>query len=96
MATNYSILVDVELQTAKAKQQLDALGKGQRVSINSTDLDNLRRRAEDASDSMENLSLTFQQANMMMQKSIEIIAKKVRSQPGQQRKIIAGMEICRW
>lgn len=69
MARNsmYSILVDAELQTQQIKQQLKELEKGTKISVDTSD----------AQKSVEDLGLTFQQANLIMQKSLDIISSMV-------------------
>lgn len=77
MATNYSILVDVELQTKQAQQQLKNAFKNTKVTIDSSDMKDLTAQTNKATESVEDLGLTFQQANLIMQKSLDIIASMV-------------------
>ena len=71
---NYSILVDVELQTKTIQQQLNQATKNAKISLDtkdaSKDIDNL-------SGSVGEMGLTFQEANLIMSKSIEIISSMV-------------------
>lgn len=66
---NYSILVDVELQTKQIQQQLDKI-KDAKLKLNTEDLDKATQKAED-------FGLTFQEANLIMQRSLDIITAMV-------------------
>lgn len=67
---NYSILVDVELDTAKLKTKLKDATKGAKVKLDSSDI-------EEAQKQVEKFGLTFQEANLIMNKSLEIISAMV-------------------
>lgn len=66
---NYSVLVDVELQTKQVQQQLNKI-KDAKLKLNTDDLDKATQKAED-------FGLTFQEANLIMQKSLDIITAMV-------------------
>lgn len=67
---NYKILVDVELQTEELKKKLKDATKDAKVKFDSSDLDDAVKQAE-------KLGLTFQEANLIMNKSLEIITAMV-------------------
>lgn len=71
---NYSILVDVELQTKNIQKQLDNVAKDTKISFDTKDAKN---NIDDLSESFENMGLTFQEANLIMSRSIEIITSMV-------------------
>lgn len=80
--SNFSILADVELDLKSIQKQLnqhkivfDIDGKSIRVA--GMGLNELEEQARRASESGEDLGLTFQQANMIMQQSIDIIVSMV-------------------
>lgn len=67
---NYKILVDVELDTAELKKKLKDATKDTKVKLDSSDI-------EEATKQAEKFGLTFQEANLIMNKSIEIISAMV-------------------
>lgn len=72
--SNYSILVDVELITSGIQKQLNNAAKNTKISIDTKDAQsNVRGLSQDVGD----LGLTFQEANLIMNQSIEIIASMV-------------------
>lgn len=72
--SNYSILVDVELQTSTIQQQLNNAAKNTKISFNTRDA---KGNIDDLAASAENMGLTFQEANLIMSKSIDIISSMV-------------------
>ena len=72
MASQYSILVDVDFNTSQIQQKLQNAAKNTKVNIdvNSSGIDQ-------AAKSAENLGLTFQEANLIMSKSLDIITSMV-------------------
>lgn len=72
--SNYSILVDVELQTSTIQQQLNNAAKNTKISF---DTKNAKENIDDLTISAENMGLTFQEANLIMSKSIDIISSMV-------------------
>lgn len=69
--SNYSILVDVELITSGIQKQLNNAAKNTKISFDTKDAQsNVRGLSQDFGD----LGLTFQEANLIMKRSIEIIA----------------------
>ena len=72
--SNYSILVDVELQTSNIQKQLDQMGKNTKISFDTKDAEQGIRNMGDA---MEDTSLTFQAANEIFTKSLEVITSMV-------------------
>lgn len=71
---NYSILVDVELETSTIKKQLDEASKNIKINLGTK---NAKQDIEDLSYAMENTSLTFQAANEIFSRSIEVISSMV-------------------
>lgn len=72
--SNYSILVDVELITSGIQKQLNNAAKNTKISFDTKDArSNVRGLSQDVGD----LGLTFQEANLIMNQSIEIIASMV-------------------
>lgn len=65
MAAQYSILVDVELQTKQIQEQLKQV-KGAKIDIDTSSV-------KKASQDIEDLGLTFNVANQMFQTSIDLI-----------------------
>lgn len=84
MASNFSILVDVELQTNTIRQQLQNAAKNIDISVNSKGLDEAGKSAKNASDALDGLNqkgqdigLTFQEANLIFSRSVEAISSMV-------------------
>lgn len=69
--SNYSILVDVELQLDDIQRQLDKAAKDMKLDLNASAT---KKGLDDISDSAEDVSLTFQAANAIFSKTIDIIA----------------------
>ena len=73
-SSNYSILVDVELDTSNIKKQLNQAAQDVKLNLNTkgavSGLDSLNG-------AMEDTSLTFQAANEVFSTSIEIIGSMV-------------------
>lgn len=69
--SNYSILVDVELQLDNIQRQLDKAAKDMKLDLNTSAT---KKGLDDISDSAEDVSLTFQAANAIFSKTIDIIA----------------------
>lgn len=72
--SNYSILVDVELITSGIQKQLNNAAKNTKISFDTKDA---RSNVRGLSQDVEDLGLTFQEANLIMNQSIEIIASMV-------------------
>lgn len=73
MATNFTILVDAEIQNiSQITKQLQSLGKSTKfnIDVNASGL-------KDAALNAENMGLSFQQANAIMTTSIDIISSMV-------------------
>lgn len=66
MATNYSILVGVELQTKQIKEQLNSVSRGTKINI---DTSSVRQASQD----INNLALDFNAANEVFSKTIKVI-----------------------
>ena len=66
MATNYSILVGVELQTKEIEKQLNNVSKKAKISIDSS---SVRQARQDIND----LALDFNTANEVFSKAIQVI-----------------------
>lgn len=74
MAVNYSILADVELNTSKIQQQLNRNLKGLKVNL---DANNATRSLNSLNSSATDTYLTFQAANEIFSRSVEIISSMV-------------------
>ena len=72
--TNYSILVDVELETSSIKNQLNKAAKDVKLNL---DTKNAVSGLDSLNGAMEDTSLTFQAANEIFSKSIDIITSMV-------------------
>lgn len=70
----YKIIAKVELDTSKIQSRLDNISKNTHVNLDTGDAS---RGVDALSQSGENLGLTFQQANMIMSKSIDVISDMV-------------------
>ena len=84
--TSWNIGVGIEIQTStrEIQQQLNAAAKNINLNIDakgakeaSDGINNLSDNMKEASSSAENFELTYQAANMIMEKSIEIISSMV-------------------
>lgn len=80
---NFSIFVDVELDTSKIQKQLDQAAKGKKIEITTNadkaaksinDLDSANRKADE---SAVDMMLSYQAANAIFQKSVDIITSMV-------------------
>ena len=85
MASNFSILVDVELQTNTIQKQLDSVTKNLKINVDSKDLDNVSNAAKNAKSGTDDLAfsarelgLTFQEANLIFSRSVEAISSMVQ------------------
>lgn len=67
---NYKILVDVELETKDIQKKINEATKNAKVKFDSSDLDTAIKQAE-------KFGLTFQEANLIMNKSLDIISAMV-------------------
>lgn len=74
MAINYSILADVELKTTNLQKQLTEKAKGLKINLDTKDA---VTNTENLRNTMEDTSLTFQAANEIFSKSVEIIESMV-------------------
>lgn len=72
MASQYSILVDVDFSTSQIQQKLQNAAKNSKINFN-VDSGSIDQAAKSA----ENLGLTFQEANLIMSKSLDIITSMV-------------------
>lgn len=73
-SSNYSILVDVELQTQNIQKQLNQAAKTTKVSFDTKDAEG---NIKSLTSSVDDMGLTFQEANLIMSKSIDIITSMV-------------------
>lgn len=74
MAVNYSILADVELNTKDIQKKLNDATKNAKLNLDTKDA---KKGVDDLADSVDNMGLTFQEANLIMSRSIEIISAMV-------------------
>ena len=72
MASQYSILVDVDFSTSQIQQKLQNAAKNTKINF---DVDS--GSIDQAAKSAKNLGLTFQEANLIMSKSLDIITSMV-------------------
>ena len=72
MASQYSILVDVDFSTSQIQQKLQNAAKNSKINF---DVDS--GSIDQAAKAAENLGLTFQEANLIMSKSLDIITSMV-------------------
>ena len=72
MASQYSILVDVDFSTSQIQQKLRQAAQNTKINfdVDSGSIDQAAKQAE-------NLGLTFQEANLIMSKSLDIITSMV-------------------
>lgn len=73
-SSNYSILVDVELQTQSIQKQLNQAAKTTKISFDTKDAEG---NIKSLTSSVDDMGLTFQEANLIMSKSIDIITSMV-------------------
>lgn len=80
-SSNWSILVDVDLQVEQAKKQLQQEFKNTKITLNtqeaSSNLKDLTSNVKNNSSAIEDLSLTYQVANEIFRDSIEVIGTMV-------------------
>ena len=72
MASQYSILVDVDFSTSQIQQKLRQAAQNTKINFD-VDSSGIGQAAKSA----ENLGLTFQEANLIMSKSLDIITSMV-------------------
>ena len=84
--TSWNIGVGIEIQTSTREIQQQLNNAAQNITLNidarcaneaSDGINNLSNNMNEASSSAENFELTYQAANMIMEKSIEIISSMV-------------------
>lgn len=73
----YSILVDVELNPKNLQSQLNKLGSKLKLDMNTGGLTNATKSVNSLSDSMKNAGLTYQEANMIFDRSVQAISAMV-------------------
>ena len=72
MASQYSILVDIDFSTSQIQQKLRQAAQNAKINF---DVDS--GSIDQAAKAAENLGLTFQEANLIMSKSLDIITSMV-------------------
>ena len=72
MASQYSILVDVDFSTSQIQQKLRQAAQNAKINF---DVDS--GSIDQATKAAENLGLTFQEANLIMSRSLDIITSMV-------------------
>lgn len=81
---NYSIAVDVELQTQKIQKELDAISKSTKsikVGVDTQGADTVKKIADhtdDATKKAKDFGLEWQQAQIIMSKALDIISDMVQ------------------
>ena len=73
---NYSILVDVEIQTQSIKRQHNKISKEQNVSFKVESKDAVKNLNE-LEKSIKEVGITFQESNLIMSRSIDAIVSMV-------------------
>lgn len=77
MAVNYSILADVELNTKDIQKKLDAVkNRTLKLKVDS-DADKAAKGLKDLDESTKDVSLSFQAANEIFSRSIDVIETMV-------------------
>ncbi len=73
---NYSILVDVELQTKNIKSQLNKIAKEQKIPVKVESKDAVKNLNE-LEKAIKEVGITFQESNLIMSRSIDAIVSMV-------------------
>ena len=73
---NYSILVDVELQTKNIKSQLNKIAKEQKIPVKIESEDAVKKLNE-LEKAIKEVGITFQESNLIMSRSIDAIVSMV-------------------
>lgn len=73
---NYSILVDVELQTKNIKSQLNKIAKEQKIPVKVESEDAVKKLNE-LEKAIKEVGITFQESNLIMSRSIDAIVSMV-------------------
>lgn len=77
MAVKYSILADVELNTKSVKQQLKKASQELKIDIDVDKVGKAKKEFDGLHESVESTNLSFQAANEIFSKSIDIISSMV-------------------
>ena len=75
--SNFSILVDVELDTSKIQKQLNQTTSKSKVKLDTDDVKNASKDFDSLSDSVKGTELSFQAANEVLSTTIDIIGAMV-------------------
>lgn len=73
----YSIIVDTELDLSNIKKQLKGIDANVKVGVDSTGVKNAKKEVDSLKTSAQDVGLTFQEANMIMQGSLDVIKSMV-------------------
>lgn len=73
---NYSILVDVELQTKNIKSQLNKIAKEQKIPVEVDSKDAVKNLNE-LEKAIKEVGINFQESNLIMSRSIDAIVSMV-------------------
>lgn len=73
---NYSILVDVELQTKNIKSQFNKIAKEQKIPVKVDSKDAVKNLNE-LEKAIKEVGITFQESNLIMSRSIDAIVSMV-------------------
>lgn len=73
---NYSILVDVELQTQNIKSQLNKVAKEQKIPVEVNSKDAVKNLNE-LEKAIKEVGINFQESNLIMSRSIDAIVSMV-------------------
>lgn len=81
---NFSIFAEVELDTSKIQSQLNSAIKGAKFKVDSGNIQGLNEETEklwknnkEVSASVQDVTLTYQEANMILSNTIDIISSMV-------------------
>lgn len=83
-AKDYSILVGVTFDEADIQKKLNEISKNMNIVFNTGNMPEVKQMLDETSeaakqnrDNIENLGLTYQEANMIMQASMDVISSMV-------------------
>lgn len=69
----YSIIVDTELDLSNIQKQLKNINANVKVGVQSDQVKEATKEVDNLNNSAKNVGLTFQEANMIMQGSLDAI-----------------------
>lgn len=75
--SNYSILVDVNLDTSQIQKQLNNASKELKIKMDASSVGDAEKQLGSLNDTLEDTQLTFNAANEIFQTTIDIISSMV-------------------